>query len=186
MDTSHYYPWEHWLRCRLFRNVMITCSILHSPLWEADSHSASQGILAFYGTRRFITVFTTVHYFSRSWTGSVRSMPSRPTSLRSNLILSPHLRLDLVSGLFPLRFPHQNPVRISPLHHTCYMPRPSHFSYYPTHTVKSTNHEAPQYVVFSSPVTSSFFGPNIFLSATILTILSPRNSLNARPNFPPT
>ena len=26
---------------------------------------------------------------------------------------------------FSLRFPHRNPVRIAPLHRTCYMPRPS-------------------------------------------------------------
>jgi len=29
---------------------------------------------------------------------------------------------------FSFRFPHQNPVYISPLHHTCYMPRSSHSS----------------------------------------------------------
>ena len=86
-------------------------------------------------------------------------MLSRPTSLGSSLILSSYLRLGLTSGLFPIRFPHQNPVCTSPLHHTCYMPRPSHSSwfYYPTHMVKSTNQEAPQYEVFSSPVTSSIF-----------------------------
>ena len=29
-----------------------------------------------------------------------------------------------------LRFPHQNPVHTSPLHHTRYMPRPSHSSWF--------------------------------------------------------
>jgi len=35
-----------------------------------------------------------------------------------------------------LRFPHQNTVYASPLHHTCYMPRPSHCSlfYHPNNT----------------------------------------------------
>ena len=27
-----------------------------------------------------------------------------------------------------LRFHHQNPIHVSPLHHTCYIPRPSHSS----------------------------------------------------------
>ena len=29
-----------------------------------------------------------------------------------------------------LRFPHQNPVKVSPLPHTRYMPRPTHFSWF--------------------------------------------------------
>jgi len=49
------------------------------------------------------------------------------TSWRLILILSSHLRLALPNGLF-LRFPHQNPVYASPLPHTRYMSRPSHFS----------------------------------------------------------
>ena len=44
-----------------------------------------------------------------------RSSPcSHPASWRSILILSPHLRLGLSSGLFPsLRFPHQKPLSTS-------------------------------------------------------------------------
>jgi hypothetical protein len=42
------------------------------------------------------------------------------------------------------RFPHQNPINTSPLHHTCYMPRSSHSSrfYHPNNTywVSSTDH----------------------------------------------
>jgi hypothetical protein len=34
-----------------------------------------------------------------------------------------------------LRFPHQNPVNASPIPHTCYMLRPSHYSlFYHTHS----------------------------------------------------
>ena len=44
-----------------------------------------------------------------------------PTSWRSSLILSSHLRQGLPSGLFP-----QYPVNTSPIPHTCYMPRSSH------------------------------------------------------------
>jgi len=82
---------------------------------------------ACYGTWRFITSFTSVRHLSLSWASLIQSKPSHPTSWRSILILSSHLRLGLPSGL-SLRFPHQNPVHASPLPHTSYMPRLSHSS----------------------------------------------------------
>jgi len=60
---------------------------------------------AFYGTRRFITSFTSVRQMSLSWASSIQSVPSHPTSWRPILILSSHLFLGLPSGLFPSRFP---------------------------------------------------------------------------------
>jgi hypothetical protein len=60
---------------------------------------------AFYGTRRFITVFTRALQWSLSWARSTKSTPSRPISLRSILILSTHLRLGLPSSLLPSSFP---------------------------------------------------------------------------------
>ena len=59
----------------------------------------------FYGTRKFITAFTSARHLSLSWTSSIRSIPPHPTSWRSILILSSHLRLGLPSGLFPSGFP---------------------------------------------------------------------------------
>jgi hypothetical protein len=49
---------------------------------------------AFYGTRRFVTAFTTAN-LTLSWTSLIQSMPL-PTSRRSILILSSHLRLGLL------------------------------------------------------------------------------------------
>ena len=60
---------------------------------------------AFYGTRRFSTAFTTARHLSLSWTNSFQSMPPHPTSWRSTIILSFHLRLGLPRGLFPSGFP---------------------------------------------------------------------------------
>jgi hypothetical protein len=67
---------------------------------------------SFYGTRRFITVFTNACRLSLSWARSIQSMPSHPTSRRSVLRFSSHLRLGLPSGLFPSGFPnrHTKPV----------------------------------------------------------------------------
>jgi len=50
---------------------------------------------AFYGTRRFITAFTSVRHLSLSWCSSIQSIPTHHTSIRSILILSPYLRLGL-------------------------------------------------------------------------------------------
>ena len=59
----------------------------------------------FYGTRRFITGFTSAHQLSLSWASSIQSIPSHTASGRSILLLSSHLRLGLPSDLFPSGFP---------------------------------------------------------------------------------
>jgi hypothetical protein len=61
--------------------------------------------LAFYGTRKFITAFARARHLSLSWVRLVQSMPRHPTSQRSILILSSHLRQGLSSGLLPSAFP---------------------------------------------------------------------------------
>ena len=50
---------------------------------------------SFYGTRRFITAFTSDRQLSLSWASSIQSIPPHPTSWRSILMLSSHLRLYL-------------------------------------------------------------------------------------------
>ena len=76
---------------------------------------------AFYGSRRFITAFTSVRHLSLSWATSIQSMPSHPTFWRSILILSSHLRLGVPSGLIPSGFPTTilyTPL-LSPVRSTC-------------------------------------------------------------------
>ena len=92
---------------------------------------------AFYGTWMFITAFISDRHLSLSWASSVQSIPPHPTSWRSILILSSHLRLNLPSGLFPSGFPTKTlytPLFSPP--HTRYMPRPSHSSrFYHPHNI---------------------------------------------------
>ena len=63
---------------------------------------------AFYETRRFITALTSVRHLSLSCASPIQSTYLHPTSWRSILILSTHLRLGLPSGLFPSGFPTKN------------------------------------------------------------------------------
>ena len=60
---------------------------------------------AFHGTRKFITALTSVRHLSLSRASPIQSIYPHPTSWRSILILSTHLRLSLPSGLFPSGFP---------------------------------------------------------------------------------
>ena len=76
----------------------------HSPSWEANRFSASQEFLR-------ILWKPMNHYRSHkgpppsvSWASSMLSIPPHPTSWRSILILSSHLRLNLPSGVFPSGF----------------------------------------------------------------------------------
>ena len=90
---------------------------------------------AFHGTRRFITALTSVRHLSLSWASSIQSIYPHPTSWRSSLILSTHLRLGLPSGIFPSGFP-TNPIHPLLLTHTRHMPCPSHSSrFYHPHNI---------------------------------------------------
>ena len=84
----------------------------------------------FYGTRRFITVFTSARHLTLSSARSIHSIPptSRFLKIPLNIILpsTPGSRQWSLS----LRFTHQNPIHASPLSHTRYMPHPSHSRFY--------------------------------------------------------
>ena len=60
---------------------------------------------SFYGTRTFITALTSVRHLSLSWASPIQSTYPHPTSWRSILLLSTHLRLALPSAVMNLRVP---------------------------------------------------------------------------------
>ena len=70
-------------------------------LLEKLTGSAASQIPRIFGTRRFITVPTSARHLSLSWANSIQSPQPPPTSWRTILILSYHLRLGLLNGLFP-------------------------------------------------------------------------------------
>ena len=91
---------------------------------------------AFHGTWRFITALTSIRHLSLSWASPIQSIYPHPTSWRSVLILSTHLRLGLPQWSRSLRFPHQDPIHPPLLTYTCHMPSPSHFSrFYHPHNI---------------------------------------------------
>ena len=80
--------------------------------WWFSRHIISYHIIsyhiippAFYGTRRFLTALTSARHLSLSWASQIQSTYPHPTSWRSILVLSSHLRLGLHSGLFLSGFP---------------------------------------------------------------------------------
>ena len=86
---------------------------------------------AFHRTRGFITGLTSVRQLSLSWASPIQSIYPHPTSWRSVLILSTHLRLGLPIGLFPSGFPTK--TLYTHMHH---MPNPSHSSrFYHPHNI---------------------------------------------------
>jgi hypothetical protein len=100
------------IRCRQDLYISIT-SFLHKT-HHSFTHGAEPFLRnrqlcnyfpAFYGTRRFISVFTRALQWSLSWAKSIQSIPPHLISLISILILFTHLRLGLPSGLFPSSFP---------------------------------------------------------------------------------
>ena len=91
---------------------------------------------AFYATRRFITALTSVRHLSLPRASPFQSTYPHPTSCRSILILSTHLRLGLPSGLFPSGFPTKTLYAPPLLTHTRHMPSPSHSSrFYHPHNI---------------------------------------------------
>jgi hypothetical protein len=71
---------------------LLTYSRTWALLEEPPIVQPLKDFVAFYGTRRFNTVFTRALHWSLSWVISIQFTPSHPVFLRSILILSTHLR----------------------------------------------------------------------------------------------
>ena len=160
---------------------IITYSMEQSPSWEANQFSARQEISPILWNRKVhYHVFTRACHLSLFWARSIQYMPSIPR-------LKIHLNIILPSmpgssmWFLSLRFPPQTlyaPL-LSPIH-----------AAYPTHPILL---HLVTWIVFGeeyrslcswfcsfhhSPLTSSFSGPNILLSAPFSDTLDLHSSLN--------
>jgi hypothetical protein len=124
-ETSVYYVMREIFAYYFWWNFtyLLTNSMEQSPSLKANRSQLVKKFPAVYGTRKFITAFTSARQLSLSWASSIQSVPPHPTSWRLILIVSSHICHGIPSGLFLSRFPHQNPVYA--IHSTFYMPRPS-------------------------------------------------------------
>ena len=135
---------------------------------------------AFHGTPRFITALASVRNLSLSWASPIQSTYPHPTSWRSVLILSTHLRLGLPSGLFSSGFPTKTlhtPLS-SPIRATC----PAHLILldFITRTILGEQYKSLSSSLCSllhSPVTSSL------LTTTITTTTTTSNNNNNNNNI---
>ena len=114
-------------------NLMTTLTYLLTPccrilLEKLTGLQLVKKIPEFCGTRRFITALTSVRHLSLSWASPIQSTYPHPTSWRSILILSTHLRLGLPSGLFPSGFPTKTLYAPSPHPYAPHAQPISHFS----------------------------------------------------------
>ena len=142
---------------------------------------------AFYGTRMFITTFTSARHLPLTWASSIQSIPTNPTSCRSILILSSHLRLGCPSGLFLTGFPNKHHVYPSPLSHMCYMPAHRFLFDFIIRKILGEEYRSLSFLLRSflqSPVTSSLLGPNILLTTLFSNTLSLLFSLNVKNQVP--
>ena len=108
--------------------LLFTYSMQQSPSWEANRFLASQEIPRFLWNPK-------VHYRIHKFPPPVPILSQLdPVHTPTSHLLNIHLNIILLSNpgspkrSLSLRFPHQNPVYTSSLHHTRYMPRPSHSS----------------------------------------------------------
>ena len=108
---------------------------------------------AFHGTRMFITAITSVRHLSLSWASPIQSIYPHPTSWRSIIILSTHLRLGLPSGLFPYGFPTKTLYTLSPHPYAPHAQPISFFSILSPaqYWMGSTNRLYPRYAISSIP-----------------------------------
>ena len=119
----------------------------------------------FHGTRRFITALTSVHKLSLSWASPIQSIYPHPTSWRSILLLSTHLRLGLPIGLLPSRFPSK--TLYTPYSSLTRATCPAHLILLDFITCTILGEEYKSFSsslcsLLHSPVTSSLLGPKIF------------------------
>ena len=136
----------------IYITYILTCSMQHSPSWEANRFSFGQEIPHILRNRR-------VHYRIHKCPPPVPILIHLdPVHTTTSHFLKIHLSIVLPSPpgspkwSLSFTFPHQSTVYTSPLPHWCYIPPTSSKMWSrEQYWVRSTDHETPHYVIFSTP-----------------------------------
>ena len=156
-----------------------------SPSWWANRFSASQ-FPAFYGTQRFITMFTRACHLSLLWVRSIQSMPFTPLPEDLCCYYPP-----IYAWVFQAVSFHQASAPKPCMHHSS----PPHVLHAPTHFIllnliiwiifgeeyRSWSSSICSFL--HSPVSSSLFGPNILRSTLFSKALSLCSCLNVSDQY---
>ena len=154
-----------WLHANLFQSVIhllpsrsapdtLINSMEQCPSWEANRPLATQEIPAFYAPRRFITEFTTARHLSLSWASLIQSMP--PISLLEDPFQYYPPTYAWVTQVVSFRQV-STPKHCPQLSFPPYVLPALAISFFiisspEQYLVRSTEHKAPCYVVFSTPL----------------------------------
>jgi hypothetical protein len=166
--TSH---WNTYILFLPYSHNWLNKSMKHCSSWEANSHSASQEIswqntVGHYHLCKSLSLVPILGQMNLFHT-----LP--PMCLKFNPLLSFHLCLGLLTGLFPsgvsfdLQGLNQNFICISYLFHACYMPHPSHPPWFdhPNNIWWSVQVWNSSFCsLLQPPSTSSLLGPSIHLN----------------------
>jgi hypothetical protein len=136
----------NWIRLVTFSAYPATDSVGLSPWKKPRVAQILKKFPTIYGTRCFITVFTTAHHSPLSWARWIQFIPSNPVSIRSVLILCTHLRLSLLVVYSLLAFRALRAFFSSP----CFLHAlPISFCFSWSDFAKSRSYEPPHYVLFT-------------------------------------
>ena len=134
-DNNNWY--FTWISIYIFDHISLSSSYLLTPwcrvlLEQPSGLQLVKKFPAFHRTRRFITALTSVRHLSLSWASPIHVIYTHPTSWRSVLIFSTHLRLVVSFPPVSPPKPYTSPF----LTHARHMPSPSHSSrFYHPHNI---------------------------------------------------